>query len=114
LQKELLELLRNSKNIYDNYIFNGRIFLYAKNLRLVNGQILSLLKKTNFEKKSELEKPSFALKKHIEEWIIIWDKEKLTQNPQDNDVFIFNGYKKYPKDLELLLISRIKLLNPHS
>tara|TARA_B100000780_G_scaffold178845_1_gene125393 strand:- start:350 stop:676 length:327 start_codon:yes stop_codon:yes gene_type:complete len=108
LQEELLQLLKSSKKTYDDYILNGKTFLYAKSLRLINGQILDLIKKLNFEKNNELKKPFFALKQHIEEWIIIWDKEQFEKKPEDNDVFIFNGYKKYPKDLELLLISRTK------
>ena len=108
MQEELLQLLKSSKKTYDDYILNGKIFLYAKSLRLINGQILDLIKKLNFEKNNELKKPFFALKQHIEEWIIIWDKEQFEKKPEDNDVFIFNGYKKYPKDLELLLISRTK------
>ena len=108
LDKELLKLLRNSKKTYDNYIVNGKIFLYAKKLRLVNQEILNFFKKNNFEKDNELKKPAIDLKKHIEDWVIIWDREKLIRNPKDNDVFIFTGYRKYPKDLELLLINRFK------
>jgi len=108
LNKELLKLLRNSKKTYDNYIVNGKIFLYAKKLRLVNQEILNFFKKNNFEKDNELKKPAIDLKKHIEDWVIIWDREKLIRNPKDNDVFIFTGYRKYPKDLELLLINRFK------
>tara|TARA_B110000114_G_scaffold82982_1_gene87763 strand:+ start:180 stop:515 length:336 start_codon:yes stop_codon:yes gene_type:complete len=107
LNKELLELLRNSKKTYDNYIINGKTFLYAKKIKLVNQKVLNLIKKLNFEKDNELKKPSIDLKKHIEDWVIIWDREKLIRNPKDNDVFIFTGYKKYPKDLELLLINRL-------
>ena len=108
LNKELLKLLRNSKKTYDNYIVNGKIFLYAKKLRLVNQEILNFFKKNNFEKDNELKKPAIDLKKHIEDWVIIWDREKLIRNPKDNDVFIFTGYRKYSKDLELLLINRFK------
>ena len=108
LNKELLKLLRNSKKTYDNYIVNGKIFLYAKKLRLVNQEILNFFKKNNFEKDNELKKPAIDLKKHIEDWVIIWDREKLIRNPKDNDVFIFTGYRKYPKNLELLLINRFK------
>ena len=107
LDKELLELLINSKKTYDNYIINGKTFLYAKKIKLVNQKVLNLIKKLNFEKDNELKKPSIDLKKHIEDWVIIWDKEKLIRNPKDNDVFIFTGYNKYPKDLELLLINRL-------
>ena len=108
LDKELLKLLRNSKKTYDNYIVNGKTFLYAKKLRLVNQEILNLIKEYNFEKDNELKKTVIDLKKHIENWVIIFDREKLIRNPKDSDVFIFTGYRKYPKDLELLLINRFK------
>ncbi|MDB9807732.1 hypothetical protein OAB83_00220 [Candidatus Pelagibacter sp.] len=108
MEKELLALLINSKKTYDNYIINGKIFLYAKKLRLINQKILNLIKKLNFEKNNKLKKPTIDLKKHIEDWAIIWDREKSIRNPEDNDVFIFTSYKKYPKDLELLLINRFK------
>ena len=78
-----------------------------KKIKLVNQKVLNLIKKLNFEKDNELKKSSIDLKKHIEDWVIIWDKEKLIRNPKDNDVFIFTGYNKYPKDLELLLINRL-------
>ena len=51
LNKELLELLRNSKKTYDNYIINGKTFLYAKKIKLVNQKVLNLIKKLNFEKR---------------------------------------------------------------
>ena len=108
MEKELLALLINSKKTYGNYIINGKIFLYAKKLRLINQKILNLIKKLNFEKNNKLKKPTIDLKKHIEDWAIIWDREKSIRNPEDNDVFIFTSYKKYPKDLELLLINRFK------
>ena len=108
MEKKLLKLLKKSKKIYNSYIANGKIFLYAKKLRLENQKILNLVKKLNFKEDDELKKPIIELKKHLEDWAIIWDMEKLTRNPKDNDIFIFNGYKKYPKDLELLLINRLK------
>ena len=104
MQEELIQLLKNSKKTYDDYMHNGKTFLYAKHLRFLNEQILILIKKMHVEKNGKLEKALFALKEHIEEWIIIWDKEQLIQKPENNDAFIFTVYKKYPKDLELLLI----------
>ena len=83
-----------------------KFFLYAKKLKLVNQKILNLIKKLNFKEDNELTKPAIELKKHIEDLVIIWDREKLIRNPNDNDIFIFTDYKKYPKDLELSLINR--------
>ena len=108
LTKELLILLSSSKMTYDEYITKGKTFLYSKKLRSINEQILDLMNEPNFEKNKELEEPSLDLKQHIEEWIVFWDKEQSIKNPKDNDVFIFKNYKRYPKDLELLLIKQSK------
>ena len=83
-------------------------FFYAKKLRQVNKQILDLIEKSNFTKDKKIKKPVLSLKKHIEEWIILWDKEKIARKPNNKDVFIFVGYTKFPKDLEAFLISSLK------
>ena len=78
-----------TKKIHKDYINFGKIFLYAKKLRLVNDQILICIKKLDFDSNKELEKSSLDLKEHIEDWISIWDKEQFIRKPKDNDVFIF-------------------------
>ena len=90
------------------YMLNDNIFFYAKKLRQVNKQILDLIEKSNFTKDKKIKKPVLSLKKHIEEWIILWDKEKIARKPNNKDVFIFVGYTKFPKDLETFLISSLK------
>ena len=98
----------SSKKVYNQYNHNGKTFLYSKKLRVVNKQILNLITSDNLVKNKKLKKPFLDLKKHLEEWINSWDKEKDIRTPKDNDTFIFTGYKKYPKDLELLLIKSAK------
>jgi len=108
LIKKLLYLLDNSKKIYDLYILNGQIFLYAKKLRKINKKILDLIEKPNFVKDQKIKKPLLSLKKHIKEWIILWDKEQVARKPNNKDVFIFAGYTRFPKGLESFLISTLK------
>ena len=90
------------------YMMNGNIFLYSKKLRQINKQILDLIEKSNFTKNQKIKKPLLNLKKHIEEWIILWDKEQIVRKPNNKDVFIFSGYAKFPKGLESFLISTLK------
>ena len=42
---------------------------------------------------------------HLEEWIIIWNQNEKYIKPKNDDVFTFDGYKKYPKELDKLLIN---------
>ena len=97
-----------AKKIHKDYINFGKTFLYAKKLRLVNDQILICIKKLDFDSNKELEKSSLDLKEHIEDWISIWDKEQSIKKPKNNDVFTFYSTKRYPKELELLLLNYIK------
>ena len=106
--KKIIDLLIEAKKIHNNYINFGKTFLYAKKLRSINDQILTCVKKLDFDKNKELEKPLLDLKEHIEDWIIVWDREQSIQKPKDNDVFIFYSPKRYPKDLELVLNKYIK------
>ena len=106
--KKIIDLLIESKKTHNDYIELGKTFLYAKKLRSINEQILTSIKKLDFNSNKELEKPSLDLKDHIEDWISIWDKEQSIRKPRNNDVFIFYSPKKYPKELELLLINYIK------
>ena len=106
--KKIIALLTKAKKTHNDYINFGKTFLYAKKLRSINEQILICVKKLDFNLDKELKKPSLDLKEHIEDWISVWDKEQSIRKPKDNDVFIFYSPKRYPKDLELILVNYIK------
>ena len=106
--KKIINLLIKSKKVHNDYIKFGKTFLYAKKLRSINEQILTCVKKLDFNSNKEIEKPSLDLKEHIEDWISIWDKEQSIKKPKNNDVFTFYSTKRYPKELELLLLNYIK------
>ena len=106
--KKIINLLIKSKKAHNDYIRFGKTFLYAKKLRSINEQILTCVKKLDFNSNKEIEKPSLDLKEHIEDWISIWDKEQSIKKPKNNDVFTFYSTKRYPKELELLLLNYIK------
>ena len=108
MTNKIIDLLIKAKKIHKDYINFGKTFLYAKKLRLVNDQILICIKKLDFDSNKELEKSSLDLKEHIEDWISIWDKEQSIKKPRNNDVFTFYSTKRYPKELELLLLNYIK------
>jgi hypothetical protein len=110
--KTLLLLLSEVKKIHENYMSNGKIFLHTIELRDINEKILVLIKEINLQGgDKELKDSSLDLIEHLEQWISIWDREKDIRRPNDNDEFIFNGYKKYPKKIENLLIRHSKTLN---
>ncbi len=106
--KKLFLLLNKSKKTHTDYISNGKIFFYTKKLIIINKKILVLIKSINFEQEKELKCLSLELKEHLEEWIINWNKQRKIKNPDNNDVFIFTGYKTFPKNLDKVLTILLK------
>ena len=109
--QKLLSYLEQVKKIHEKYICNGKIFIYAIELRNINEKILVLIKTINLEGNEELKRSSLNLIEHLDEWISIWEKEKNIRTPSNDDVFIFNGYRKFPKNFENLLIQHSIKLN---
>ena len=89
---------------------NGNVFIDTIELRKINEKILVLIKEINLQDNKELEASSIDLIEHLDEWISAWDLEKNIRTPGNDDEFILNDYKKYPKNFEKLLIQQsIKL-----
>ena len=109
--QKLLSYLDQAKKIHEKYMSNGRIFIFTIELRNINNKILVLIKEIKLEDNEEIKSNRLDLIKHLEEWISIWDKEKNIRNPNNDDEFIFNGYKKYPKNFENLLIQHSIKIN---
>jgi hypothetical protein len=108
--QRLLSHLNQVKKIHEKYMSNGKIFIHTIELRKINGKILVLIKEINLQGNEELKSSTLDMIEHLDEWIYIWEKEKNIRTPSNDDEFIFNGYKKYPKKFENLLIQHsIKL-----
>jgi hypothetical protein len=109
--QKLLFYLDKVKKIHEKYMSNGKVFIDTIELRKINEKILVLIKEINLQDNKELKSSSLDLIEHLVEWISIWDKEKNIRTPSNDNEFIFNGYKKYPKNFENLLIQHSIKLN---
>ena len=109
--QKLLFYLDKVKKIHEKYMSNGKVFIDTIELRKINEKILVLIKEINPQDNKELKSSSLDLIEHLVEWISIWDKEKNIRTPSNDNEFIFNGYKKYPKNFENLLIQHSIKLN---
>jgi len=109
--QKLLFYLDKVKKIHEKYMSNGKVFIDTIELRKINEKILVLVKEINLQDNKELKSSSLDLIEHLVKWISIWDKEKNIRTPSNDDEFIFNGYKKYPKNFENLLIQHSIKLN---
>jgi len=108
--QKILSYLNQVKKIHEKYMSNGKKFIHTIELRDINEKILILINEINLWGDEGLENSCLDLIEHLHEWISIWDKEKKIRRPRHDDEFIFYGYKKYPKNLESLLVSHLTKL----
>lgn len=104
----VLSLLKESHEEYKKYISHGKKFVYTKKIRSINQEIYDLLKSYTVPNSPALAKVIKDVIEHLEQWIPLWDSEKNNLLPNDNDVFVFGGYKRYPKNFEEIANSYIK------
>ena len=109
--KGLINLLNYSKKTYTEYHFNNGQYIFAKKLRVINEEIFIQAKKLKNIKDEDLKKAILDLKKHLEQWMILWDKTNNKRHFKNNEEFTFIGYKTYPKRLDALLIRHSKRLS---
>ena len=108
---KLLSLLDEAKKNYQVYISNGKIFLHTIEIQSSNKKILKLIKELNFKEDQNLINTCIDLIEHLNEWLSIWNQEKNIKRPNDNDKFVFDSYKKYPKEIEGLLTLHLETIN---
>ena len=106
--RKILLLLSKAEIEYKKYIFNGQKFTYTKNLKDINKKILIISKDFKIEGNRELKKTFIDLLEHLYEWSLKWDIEKNIQMPSEDEEFIFDGYKKFPREISSLLDKYLK------
>ena len=109
--KGLINLLNHSKKTYTEYHSNNGQYIFAKKLRVINEEIFIQAKKLKNIKDEDIKKAILDLKKHLEQWMILWDKANNKRRFKNNEEFTFIGYKTYPKRLDALLIRHSKTLS---
>tara|TARA_B110001450_G_scaffold137089_1_gene128715 strand:+ start:247 stop:603 length:357 start_codon:yes stop_codon:yes gene_type:complete len=106
--KKLESLLKKSKDNHNKYLQEESKFLYAKKIRNSNQNILKFIENKFLLFPAAINQELLDLKTHLIEWSERWDAHKLLIKPSDNDIFIFKGYKTYPRSLDSCLYELIK------
>ena len=101
--KYLILLLEKSKILHKDYLENGKKFYLTKEIRIINQNIYDLINQKDLIFSVELKRPISNLKEHLIDWISLWESERVKNQPGDMDVFVFHGYKQYPKYLDKIL-----------
>ena len=101
--RKIFLLLNEAQFEYQKYILNGKKFTHAKKLKEINKKILIISKDFKIEGNKELKKSFLDLLEHLNEWSLKWEIENTIQMPSNDDEFIFDGYKKFPRKISSLL-----------
>ena len=101
--RNLISLLNDSKESHRRYLENEKKFYFTKIIRIINQNILDLINQNNLNVPLEIQEFILDLKEHLIDWIYLWEKERVRLKPKDSDMFIFVGYKLFPKKVDKIL-----------
>lgn len=91
---------RSARTAYQDYLANGRSFLWASSLRRINSAARSLLLAKGYLLPAELQDDAAALVRHYDVWLTLWDDLAERTIPALNDPFVFENSVTYPRDAE--------------
>jgi hypothetical protein len=96
-------LMHDSLKAYNNYMQNGKTFLYAKELLIYNSSMMDLLTGNSDLLPDDLKAAAAALIEHYTIWRNKWDELEKEICPGPGDVFVFENRHVFPKWSALLL-----------
>jgi len=91
---------RSARAAYQDYLANGRSFLWANSLRRLNSAARLLLLAKGHLLPDELQEDATALIRHYDVWLTLWDDLAEHNRPALDDAFVFETRVSYPGDAE--------------
>jgi hypothetical protein len=110
--KSILFHLRKSNSIYQLYLENEEIYVYAKILFDSNNKLNKLLIESGGLLNESLDESVIALNIHLEAWMLNWKEyEKLFNGVSIFERFHFETKFPFPKEAEKTLIDFYSKIN---
>lgn len=91
---------RGARTAYEDYLANGRTFLWANSLKRINGAARALLLAKGYLLPDELQDDAAALLRHYDVWLTRWDDHAERTAPALDDPFDFENSVTFPRDAE--------------
>jgi hypothetical protein len=91
---------RTARAAYQDYLANGRTFLWANSLKRINGAARALLLAKGYLLPDELQDDAAALVRHYDVWLTRWDDFAARIAPALDDPFDFENDVSFPRDAE--------------
>ncbi|WP_114954916.1 hypothetical protein [Sphingosinicella terrae] len=88
---------------YQDYLANGRTWLWACSLRRINKAVCSLLMAKGYLLPDEMQDAATGLVRHFNVWLTLWDDLADRTKPAPGDPFVFENEVTYPRDAEARL-----------
>jgi hypothetical protein len=85
---------------YEDYLQNGRSYLFACSLRRTNSSARGLLLAWGHLLPSEHTSDALALLRHYDVWVSLWDHHAAELNPSMDDPFVFESKVTFPKSAQ--------------
>ena len=101
---------KRSKIAYDNYLKDGKKYIYARVLKECNEQIRDILLENSFLLSGKLIGNALELIAHYDIWIEKWNDLERDTTPDLNDEFVFKNEFVFPKEAEKKLMSEFQKL----
>jgi len=87
---------RGARAAYQDYLVNGRSFLWANSLRRLNHAARLLLLTKGYLLPRELQDDAIALVRHYDVWLTQWAELAERSRPDLDDIFVFESRVSYP------------------
>ncbi len=85
---------------YEDYLQNGRSYLFACSLRRTNASARQLLLTWGHLLAAEHTADAIALVRHYDVWLTLWDKHSAALKPAMADPFVFENSVTFPRDAQ--------------
>jgi hypothetical protein len=95
--KQLFFFLKQSEYCYQQYLSNGKKFIYAIAIRNVNSQLKDLIISNGYLLDQSLQNDLISLAFHLDIWIVKWDAHQKELNPRFDQLFVFENEVNFPK-----------------
>lgn len=89
---------------YQDYLHNGRSYLFACSLRRISAAARQILMTWGHLLGQEHVPDALALVRHYDVWLTLWDDHSARLKPAMSDPFVFDNVVTFPKEAQKRLM----------
>lgn len=90
---------------YNDYLENGRSFLFACSLRRINSSARELLLRWGHLLPDDRVPDALALLRHYDVWLTLWEQHAAALKPRMDEPFVFENAVNFPRQAQERLMN---------